>query len=322
MAAMMTLFSCYGPQQHIVLDDPETVEAPPDSLASTLVRPYGVGYNMVVDAERLLLIEDRPMHWSGGGVETSDTLWLFADDHLVVAAMIVIPEDSVDSVWVKVARDQLTMGWLHEADLLASAHPDDPISAFIYLFSNRHLRWFFIVVALAAAALLIRLVRRHRIYVVHYNDIPSAYPMLLLLTLAATALLYGYIQHTHPQQWVQFYFHPTLNPLSQQPLLCTFLVGVWLLLLLAIAAVDNAFSLLRPTDAVFYLFTLLSACMIVYIVFSLLAHTFLGYALFVVYVVFAVHRFWKHSRPRYLCGNCGAKLHDKGRCLRCGAIND
>ena len=318
---LLCLTACYAPPQRIILDATEE-EAPADSLASTLVRPYGVGYNMIVDADSLLLVEDRPMHWSGGVGETSDSLWLRRYDALVIAALTVIPEDSVDSVWVKVARDQLTMGWLHESQLLESARPDDPISAFIRVFSNRHLLWFLVVLAAVIALVGLRLVRRQRFAMVHFADIPSAYPVTLLLTLAALALLYGYIQRAAPQLWVQFYFHPTLNPLAQPPLLCVFLAGLWLVLLLAIASVDNVFSLLRPVEALFYLFTLLGASMMVYLVFSLTAHTLLGYALFAAYAFVSIRHFWRCSRPRYLCGQCGAKLHDKGRCPHCGAIND
>lgn len=32
----------------------------------------------------------------------------------MVAEFMIQPADSVDSVWVKVARDQETMGWVHE----------------------------------------------------------------------------------------------------------------------------------------------------------------------------------------------------------------
>ena len=48
-------------------------------------------------------------------------------------------------MWVKVARDQQLMGWIHEQDLLSSVVPNDPISRFIYLFSLRHLPFFVLV---------------------------------------------------------------------------------------------------------------------------------------------------------------------------------
>lgn len=319
---VLSLTACYSPPQLIVLDASETAVGVDDSLSSVLSRPYGVGFNMVVDVDSLLLLEERPMHWSEGVAEYSDSLWLWRDNNLVVAAITVIPEDTLDSVWVKVARDQFTMGWLHESDLLEAAHPDDPISAFIRMFSDLHTLWFVLVVTLILAFVVFRYVRRQHLCMLHCDDIPSAYPTMLVLTLAACALLYGYIQQEAPHQWVQFYFHPTLNPLSQPPLLCAFLIGVWLLVVLGIASVDNAFGCLRPTAAVLYLMTVLGICAAVYLLFSLTANTFVGYLLFVLYAVFALYRYCRYSRARFICGHCGAKLKQRGRCPHCGTIND
>ena len=44
--------------------------------------------------------------------DDGDTLYVVADDRLVVADIDIQPQDSIDSVWVKVARDQLTQGWV------------------------------------------------------------------------------------------------------------------------------------------------------------------------------------------------------------------
>ena len=45
---------------------------------------------------------------------------------------MIQPADSVDSVWVKVARDQETMGWVHEKELLEKVVPVDSVSQFIH----------------------------------------------------------------------------------------------------------------------------------------------------------------------------------------------
>ena len=287
-------------------------------------RPYGVGYNFRVHADSLLLQEDRPMHWCQGVAQTSDSLWVFRDNHLVVAAVTVIPEDCVDSVWVKVARDQVTMGWTHESDLLASASPDDPISQFIRIFSARHLPWFLAFIAVACLAVSIRYLRRRNIPLLHVHDIPSAYPTLLTSTLAVAATTYAHIQHYHPEQWVQFYFHPTLNPLAQPPELCLFLFLVWLLLLLTVAVFDAAFSLLRSTGAAVFLLTLLAICTLIYLGISgaALLHIYLAYCICGLYIIAAFYHYVAHIRAHYLCGRCGAKLREKGICPHCGAIND
>lgn len=288
------------------------------------VRPYGVGYNFIVHADSLLLQEDRPMHWCQGVAQTSDSLWVMHDDRLVVAAIIVIPEDCVDSVWVKVARDQGTMGWTHESDLLTASSPDDPISQFIRIFSNRHLLWFFLFITVACVAIAIRQLRRRHISLLHFSDIPSAYPTLLTSTLALNTTLYAYIQQFAPYQWVNFYFHPTLNPLSQPLILCVFLCGVWALLLLTIAVINAAFSLLRLAEAVVYLLTLLGLCAFIYLLLTLAsqAHFIIGCIFCLTYVLLAFIHYFRHVRAHYLCGRCGAKLRQKGQCPHCGAIND
>lgn len=324
IAAALALTSCYQPASRATFAIPTANETDTAAanMSQQLQRAYGVGYNFVVDADSLVIIEERPMHWSEGAVDASDSLWLRHGDAVVVAAFLVIPEDSIDSVWVKVAHDQQTMGWLHETTLLDTAYPDDPISAFIYLFSSHRWMWFLLTLAVVAVTVAVRLLRRKYTHFVHIADIPSAYPTLLILTLSVSSLLYGYIQHYCPQVWVRFYFHPTLNPLAQPWLICFFLSGLWLLLLLAIATANNAFSYLRPKEAVIYLITLAGVCVVIYLVFSLTASSAFGYILFIVYSIFALYRYWRYARARYLCGNCGAKLRSKGVCPKCGAVND
>ena len=315
---LILLSSCYNPPQHIILD---TAESAADSTVQRLSRPYGVGYNLLVDADSLLLLEDRPMHWSEGATTDTDSAWLQKHNQIVIAAMTTIPEDSVDSVWVKVARDQDTMGWLHESDLLRSTTPDDPISQFIHFFSNGHVLWFLIVMAVAAAIALVHLVRRKRFRMIHLDDIPSIYPTLLTTTLTTSAWLYALIQHSAPQMWVTFYFHPTLNPFSQPSLLCIFLCSVWALFLLSIAVLDDVFRLLRGTEAILYLLGLLAVSMTIYLVISLTPIA-LAAILGIAYIVFAFYHYIIYARARYLCGRCHQRLQQKGKCPYCGAINE
>ena len=324
LLVMFVLTACFSSSSDSSFTPSYAAEAElqTDSLSTQLVRDYGVGYNFLVDVDSMLLLEDRPAHWSEGAVAASDSLWLHHGDAVVVAAFLVIPEDSVDSVWVKVARDQLTMGWLHESELLSSCYPDDPISAFIFLFSSRHMLWFWLIIAAVSITIGFRLIRHKHVHLPHIADIPSAYPTLLLVTLAFASLLYVRIQTLYPKLWVQFYFHPTLNPLAQPWLICLFLSCVWLLLLLSIATVNNVVSYLSLKEAVVYLFALSGMCMIIYIVLSLTASSFLGYLLFLAYVIFAFYRYWFHARALFLCGRCGANLRQKGVCPKCGAVND
>lgn len=316
---VLFLSACYNPPQYILLAPQDGEQA--DSASAALSRPYGIGYNLLVHADSLLLVGERPMHWSEGVAESSDSLWLQRHDAIVIAALTVIPEDSIDSVWVKVARDQVTMGWLHESSLLEATVPHDPISQFILFFSNGHVLWFLIVLALVVLALVIRRLLRQPFRMVLVDDIPSVYPTLLTCTLAVSAILYAFIQHDAAQMWAQFFYHPTLNPFSQPTLLCAFLLSVWLLMLLSIAVIDDVLRSLSSLDAALYLFSLLGICMVLYLVLSL-PPVQLALLLGIAYIALAVYRYWFFARPLYLCGRCHGKLRRKGVCPYCGAVNE
>ncbi len=318
LLAILLFTSCYAPPQHIVLD---TAEASTDSTAQRLSRPYSIGYNLLVNSDSLLLVEDRPMHWSEGVGDTSDTLWLQQHNQIVIAAMTIIPEDSVDSVWIKVARDQSTMGWLHESDLLQATTPDDPISQFIHFFSDSHVFWFLVVMAVAAIIAMVHLLRRQRFRMIHFDDIPTIYPTLLTCTLVLSTWLYALIQHSAPQMWVQFYYHPTMNPFEQPLLLCTFLCTVWGLFLITLATLDDVLKMLPSTAALLYFLSLLAVCMVLYLVISL-TPIHVSALISVVYIPLALYRYFTYARPRYLCGRCHHRLQQKGVCPYCGAIND
>ncbi|MCR4993827.1 MAG: zinc ribbon domain-containing protein [Bacteroidales bacterium] len=325
LCLLFLLSSCYNPPQHIILSPAlgEWVDSVAvDSASQRLKRPYGIGFNFVVHADSLLLQEERPMHWCQGVAETSDSLWVWKNNPLVVAAIIVIPEDCVDSVWVKVARDQYTMGWTHERDLLTCATPDDPISWFINHFSDYHTLWLLGILAMVLVILLLYLRHHHHVRAVLFDDIPSAYPTFLTIMLVCSAWLYAYIQEFEPQHWVTFYFSPTLNPLSQPSALCVFLFTVWGLLLLGIASVENAFELLSPLDALLYLLALAGICSVLYMLVSLTAWSWWCHLICLAYIVMALYRYFRFARARYYCGNCHRKLQHKGVCPYCGVVNE
>ena len=319
---VLLLCACYTPPHTRYASMENLPEGVRDSLTFAYSHHYSVGYNFVVHADSLLLLEERPLHTAEGAVAASDTAWVREHDQIVVAAITMIPEDSTDSVWVKVARDQLTMGWTHEKDLLAQASPDDPISQFIRIFSSRHTIWFLAVIGLALLVFLIHATRHMHYRCLLHNDIPSAYPTLLTACLAAATVVYAHIQRHDPQLWVHFYFHPTLNPLAQPPLLCIFLSLVWLLLLLMVTALQNIFQLQPLRSAVLYLLFLLGISMALYIVFSLIPSSAVALLLCLAYGALTIGHYWVHARAQYFCGKCGLKLQHKGTCPRCGAVNE
>lgn len=300
-------------------DDVVLTQKLQDSLRFVSTHHYSLNYNFVVKADSLQLVKQQPeevlnnMH--------TDTLAVYRHDHIVVAEIRIIPNDAVDSVWVQVARDQETFGWIHETALLDSVVPDDPISQFISTFSDTHLVIFLIIISIISVAYLMRTIFRRNAKIVHFNDIGSFYPTLLALIVASSATLYASIQLFAPETWEHFYFHPTLNPFNVSPVLGVFLVSVWAMLIVGIAVVDVARSLLPPGDTLLYLCGLAGVCAVNYIVFSLTTLYYVGYVLFAAYFYFALRIYFMRFRCTYVCGNCGARMSRKGRCPVCGADN-
>ena len=227
------------------------------------------------------------------------------------------------TVWVKVARDQLCQGWIKEKKLMDCVVPDTPISRFIYHFSDRNLLVVMACIAMAILFYLIQGARHKRLQIVHFNDIHSFYPTLLCLTVSLGAVLYGTVQCYAPETWVEYYFHPTLNPLDPKLpfILSAFVASVWLMLLVGIAVVDDLLHLPDITGSLAYLTGLAGVCMILYLFFTLSVHLFIGYPLLVGYWIFAFYRHIKNGTPHYCCGRCGAPISHSGKCPECGANN-
>ncbi len=312
---------CYY-QKPDYYDEWDLTEHRKDSLDFEASHHYTLNYNFMVADDSLCLQAARPVLNPEHADMPGDTVSVFADDRLVVAEIMVVPEDSVDSVWVKVARDQSTMGWVRERDLLARAIPDDSVSRFIHAFSDTPLIYFLSALGVPLLVWLVRRMRRKRLHIVHFDDIGSCYPTLLCLTLSGAATLYASMQKFVPGTWEEFYFHPTLNPFGLPFVLGLFVASVWLIVILAVASVEDVFRQLPFQEAVLYLLALSGVCAGCYLFFSLATLYYLGYPFLVLYAGWALRRYFRHARCPYLCGRCGAKLRGKGRCPRCGAWNE
>ncbi len=319
LLTLLLLSSCYNRGQ-LSPDAWDLTEQQLDSISFYTTHHYTQNYNFLVRADSLPIILQLPAE--AISEMPVDTLMLFKDEHIVVADITTVPADSVDSIWVKVARDQLTFGWIHEHDLLQAVSPDDPISQFIDYFSDVHLLVFlsFVVIVVTIYVHLKRM--RHQAKLVHFNDIASFYPSLLCILVAASATLYSSIQLFGPEKWRHFYFHPTLNPYAVPFSLGLFLVLVWAILIVAIAVLDEVRRLLPFDEAIYYLLGLGATCSVVYIVFSVFTLYYIGYPLLVAYIVFALWVYFRKPSPRYKCGRCGGLLYEKGTCPHCGAQNE
>lgn len=316
---LLLLASCYNQGQQTP-DAWDLTQKQLDSISFYTTHHYTQDYNFLVRADSMAIIKQLPAEALSD--MPVDTLMVYRGQHLVVADITTVPADTIDSIWVKVARDQDTFGWIHEHDMLTAVSPDDPISEFIDFFSDAHLLIFLGVVVLVGAVYVIRKLNNRQAKLVHFNDIPSFYPTLLCLLVATAAMLYSSIQLFDPEKWRHFYYHPTLNPYAVPPILGFFLVSLWTMLIVAIAVVDDVRRLLPFADALLYLLGLGAICAVVYIIFSVFTLYYIGYPLYVAYVVFALWCYFRRPRPRFQCGRCGALLYDKGTCPHCGALNE
>jgi hypothetical protein len=291
-----------------------------DSISFYTTHHYTQNYNFQVRVDSVPLIVQLPVE--AINEMPIDTLMVYRNDHIVVADITTVPVDTIDSIWVKVARDQQTFGWIHEHYMLLAVSPDDPISEFIDVFSDVHLLVFLTFVVAVVAAYIYRRQMRRQAHLVHFNDIASFYPTLLCLLVASSATLYSSIQLFDPEKWRHFYFNPTLNPFAVPLSLGLFLVSVWVILIVAITVLDDVRRLLPFGEAVLYLLGLGATCAVAYIVFSVLTLYYIGYPLLVAYCVFALWSYFSRPRPRYQCGRCGGLLYHKGTCPHCGAMNE
>lgn len=318
-SAVLLLVSCYQQEPQSsdawILTDRQV-----DSISFFTTHHYTLNFNFVVKGDSLALVVQHPSEALSGLLV--DTVTVRHGDCLVVADITKMPADSVDSVWVKVARDQETIGWAHEKELLAQAAPDAPISRFIDFFSNTHIIIFLAVFAVVAASYLLMLLLKRKAKIVHLNDIDSFYPSLLAVSVAAAAVFYSTIQLFAPESWRHYYYHPTLNPFAVPAHLGLFLLAVWAIVVLSIATVDDLRHRLPLGEAMVYLLGLAGVCALNYVVFSLSTLYYIGYPLLVAYAVFACLRYLHQSRHCYVCGSCGARIARKGVCPHCGVVNE
>ena len=242
-----------------------------DSISFYTTHHYTQNYNFVVTGDSLVLVAQQPEDMSVPDVvsmeiesETGelqkDSITIRKHERIVVADIKTLPADTIDSVWVKVARDQLTFGWIHENELLEKVSPDDPISQFIDQFSNVHLLVFLAFCVVTAAVYGLRRMMRKGCKIVHFNDIPSFYPTTLCLLIASSAVLYSSIQLFGPETWRHFYYHPSLNPFALPFWLGVFITSVWAIIIVAIATVDDVTRMLPLGQAVLYLIGLAAVC--------------------------------------------------------------
>ena len=120
LIAICVLASCYNPAERTP-DAWSLTEEQIDSISFSTTHHYAQNYNFIVKADTLQIVCQAPDELP------FDSVTVRRGDHVVVADIMTMPADSIDSVWVKIARDQLTQGWIRESIMLPAVKPADPI---------------------------------------------------------------------------------------------------------------------------------------------------------------------------------------------------
>lgn len=288
LGILLMLSSCYhrhnSHQQHAAMV--EYSDRQLDSISFSTTHHYTNKYNFLVFKDSLELMRQQPEEYISG--LKVDTFAVKKNHLLVVTDIRMVPQDSIDSVWVQLATENNDFGWVRESKLLRRVVPDDPISEFIMTFSNVHLLIFLVVIVVIAMAYLVRKVFHSNGKIVHFNDIDSPHPVTLVLLVSISAAFYGWIQSFEPEMWRHFYFHPSLNPFAVPHLLGVFLALVWAVLIVALACVDEVYHRLTFGEGLLYLGGLAGVCALDYIIFSVLSLYYIGYVLLFAYIYFAI----------------------------------
>lgn len=288
LGILLMLSSCYhrhnSHQQHAAMV--EYSDRQLDSISFSTTHHYTNKYNFLVFKDSLELMRQQPEEYISG--LKVDTFAVKKNHLLVVTDIRMVPQDSIDSVWVQLATENNDFGWVRESKLLRRVVPDDPISEFIMTFSNVHLLIFLVVIVVITMAYLVRKVFHSNGKIVHFNDIDSPYPVTLVLLVSISAAFYGWIQSFEPEMWRHFYFHPSLNPFAVPHLLGVFLALVWAVLIVALACVDEVYHRLTFGEGLLYLGGLAGVCALDYIIFCVLSLYYIGYVLLIAYIYFAI----------------------------------
>lgn len=251
-----------------------------DSLVFRLTHHYSENFNFVVKADSLTLIPRE-------GDLITDTCRVYRDDIIAVAAIKIMPGESTDSVWVKVASNQTTMGWIAEQELLRGTTPDDPISEILYALSSSRAVWMSAFLTFGVIAVIVGRRKKHNVKkVLRFDELASPYPPLFLLLVAVMASLYASVQNFVPEFWQEYYFHPTLNPLVLPPVMATLVIVMWLVIITFIAILDEAYHHLYVLQGITYVAELLGITMLVYLVVSWTTLFYVGYLLLAILVIY------------------------------------
>ncbi len=226
-----------------------------------------------------------------------------------------------DTVWVKVATEHKTMGWITESTLLKHTVPNDSISELLRSLTNTRLLWMGGLLLLGILGVYIhRWYNKKNIRMVKINEMDSLYPFLFIMLIAMLACLYSSIQNFAPEYWQEYYFHPTLNPFLLPPVMAILVILVWLIIIVFIALLMETYNHFSFARGVAYFLEIMGASMFVYLFISWTTRIYIGYMLFIILTWFLWVLYNGYVKYKYQCPKCGEKVRSKGKCPKCGAI--
>ncbi len=281
---------------------------------------YSINYNFKVKTDSLVLQVQIPEEAANN--MPLDTFGVMRNEVLAVAEIRIVPADTIDSVWLQVAQHNSEFGWVREKNLLKNVIPDNTISKFIHFFSTKHHLIFLLIFLSVLCAYGARHVHSKKTHILHIKDIATFYPTMLTISVAMAATIFTSIQMFDTSQWIEYYYHPSVNPFSLPWPLALFVLSAWMIIILVIATVDDCLRHLTLGGIIPYLLGVATMCVINYIVFSFTTRYYAGYILLAVYIGWAVYHYLSHVRNKYICGNCGRQIKEKGKCPYCGVMNE
>lgn len=258
-----------------------------DSLIFRLIHHYTDNFNFLVKADTLTLLPRE-------GDLIQDTCRVVRGDLIAVAEIRSIPGDSIDSIWVKVAHDQMTMGWIPEHELLQGAIPNDDISQLLNAMTNSRAFWMSALLLFGICAYLLHQGESRQLYLLKFNEMKSIYPFLFLALVAIMASVYATVQNFTPEYWQEYYYHPVLTPCGLPFIMSMLVCLVWLVIVVFIAVLDEVYHHFYFIPGMAYIFELLGLAMFVYLAISWTTLWYFGYLLLPLFIAMLVWAFKKY----------------------------
>lgn len=318
IAAATTLFGCsYATHRHA--DDWGMTADERNASAFRVSHHYGENSNFQVVGDSLLLRVSPPLSNAVENESEQRGFMVYHGDLLVVADVAMVRNSMDDSVWVEVARDQQTIGWVGERCLLQNVVPDAPLSQFIYWYRG-NIPWVLCSLLLVVGAFVVLHFVRKDVALAPFDWAGSVYPALFFVFSAGAGIIRATIAEFRPDDWAEFYFNVSINPFGLPFLTGLFVAMVWSIVLLAVASADVVFHRYSIGETFVFMLSLLAVSFLSFVAFTFSEWFAAAVPCFVALVFWTFMRCFR-SRNRYACGRCGSPMNHGGRCQRCGAIN-